>query len=207
MQRRTYWVGLALLFTGACQDLAVTNPNEPDRERATQQPISAESFVASSFRTWWPNGGHDDFPSWAFSTMANEITSGFGDFGQLELSAEPRAAWNNSPVNGNNNVAEEPWYDLYGTISQVNDALIATDAGLVVVDPTRTSRTRAVGKFMQGISHQYLAFYFDSAVVVDEKLVVDTITVPHFQHYSAVSKAAIAQLDSAITWTRGSIRR
>ncbi|HET7187012.1 MAG TPA: hypothetical protein VFI52_02600 [Gemmatimonadaceae bacterium] len=199
MQRRTYWVGAAVLLGAiACQDLAVTNPNEPDRERATKQPVSAESFVSSSFRSWWPVAGHDDYPSWAFSTMANEITSGFADFGQLELSAEPRSAWNNSPVNARNQVSEGPWYGLYRTISSVNDALIAIDSGLVVVDAQRTSRTRAVGKFMQGISHEYLAFYFDSAVVTDEKLALDTITKPNFVGYKDVSKAAVAQLDSAI---------
>jgi hypothetical protein len=187
-----------LLGAIACQDLAVTNPNEPDRERATKQPVSAESFVSSSFRSWWPVAGHDDYPSWAFSTMANEVTSGFADFGQLEVSAEPRSAWNNSPVNARNQVSEGPWYGLYRTISSVNDALIAIDSGLVVVDAQRTSRTRAVGKFMQGISHEYLAFYFDSAVVVDEKLALDTITKPNFVGYQDVSKAAIAQLDSAI---------
>jgi hypothetical protein len=201
MQRRTFWVGaMALLGATACQDLAVTNPNEPDRERATQQPVSAESFVSSSFRTWWPVAGHDDYPSWAFSTMANEITSGFADFGQLDVSAEPRSGWNNSPVYGSNNVAEEPWYNLYSTISTVNDALRAIDSGLVVVDAQRTSRTKAVGKFMQGVSHQYLAFYFDSAVVVDENLYLpaDSIIAPNYQGYAAVSKAAIDQLDSAI---------
>ena len=187
-----------LLGAIACQDLAVTNPNEPDRERATKQPVSAESFVSSSFRSWWPVAGHDDYPSWAFSTMANEITSGFADFGQLELSAEPRSAWNNSPVNARNQVSEGPWYGLYRTISSVNDALIAIDSGLVVVDAQRTSRTRAVGKFMQGVSHEYLAFYFDSAVVTDEKLALDTITKPNFVGYKDVSKAAVAQLDSAI---------
>ena len=199
MHRNRQWIGAAIIFgTMACQDLAVTNPNEPDRERATKQPVSAESFVASSFRTWWPVGGHDDYPSWAFSTMANEFTSGFADFGQLELSAEPRSAWNNSPVNARNQVSEGPWYGLYRTISSVNDALVAIDSGLVIVDAQRTSRTRAVGKFMQGISHQYLAFYFDSAVVADEKLAVDTITKVTFAAYPSVSAAAIAQLDSAI---------
>jgi hypothetical protein len=187
-----------LLAAGACQDLAVTNPNEPDRERATQQPASAESFVSSAFRTWWPVAGHDDYPSWATSTMAREITSGFADFGQLELSAEPRAAWNNSPVNARNDVTEEPWYDLYATISSVNDALIAIDSGLVIGDATRTARTRSVGKFMQGLSHGYLALYFDKALVVDEKLALDTVRTFGFQPYPAVQKAALAQLDSAI---------
>lgn len=199
MNRRTLWIGATLLLGAmACQDLAVTNPNEPDRDRATQQPVSAESFVSTSFRNWWPVAGHDDYPSWGFSTMANEVTSGFADFGQLELSAEPRSGWNNSPVNARNQVSEAPWYGLYRTISSVNDALIAIDSGLVVVDAQRTSRTRAIGKFMQGVSHQYLAFYFDSAVVADEKLALDTITTPKFVAYPDVSKAAIAQLDSAI---------
>jgi hypothetical protein len=192
-----------LLATVACQDLTVPNFNEPDRERATKQPVSAESFVASSFRTLWPVIGHDDYPSWAFSTMANEITSGFADFGQLEVSTEPRAAWNNSPVSARSAVSETPWYGLYRTISSVNDALVAIDRGLVVVDPTRTSRTKAVGKFMQGVSHGHLALYFDSAFVADERLQLDTISKPVFQAYPAVSQAAIAQLDAGIAAAQG----
>jgi hypothetical protein len=142
--------------------------------------------------------GHDDYPSWALATMANEITSGFADFGQLELSAEPRQAWNNSPVNARNQVTEGPWYGLYRTISSVNDALIAIDSGLVIVDTARTSRTRAVGKFIQGISHGYLALYFDKAAVVDEKLALDTITDIAFLPYTSVATEAVTQLDGAI---------
>src|SRR5690606_41127294 len=74
---------LGALALAGCQDLAVENPNEPDRGRATQQPLSVESFVSSAFRTWWPSV-HDDYPIWALSTMADEVTSGFADFGQME---------------------------------------------------------------------------------------------------------------------------
>lgn len=197
IQKLFLGVTLAAALT-ACQELTVENQNEPDRARATQQAVSAESFVASSFRSWWPVAGHDDYPSWAFSTIAHEMTSGFADFGQLELSAEPRTAWNNSPVNARNNVSETPWYGLYRTISSVNDALISIDSGLVIGDAARTARTRAMGKFMQGISHGYLALYFDSAVVVDERLALDTITTVQFQHYPVVAAEAIEQLDSAI---------
>jgi hypothetical protein len=186
------------LMTVACQDLEVTNPNEPDRNRATLQPEATEAFVATSFRTWWPRAGHDDYPSWAFSTMAGEITSGFADFGQLELSAEPRSAWNNSPVNARNNVTEGPWYDLYGAISAVTDAIIAIDNGLVITDAADTDRARAFGKFMQGLAHGYLGLYFDSAFVVDERLQLDTITTPQLHPYPVVISEAIKQLDSAI---------
>src|SRR5687767_15208262 len=170
MRIRTF--ALALLLVG-CQDLTVTNPNEPDARRATSQPAATEAFIASSFRKWWQVAGHDDFPAWALSTIAREVTSGFADFGQLELSAEPRSAWNNSPVNARNNVTEEPWYNLYATISSVNDALAAIDDGLVITDPANTARTKAVGKFMQGISHGYLGLYFDKAFIIDETVDLD----------------------------------
>lgn len=191
-------IPILALAIAACQALEVTNPNLPDRVRATKQPTAAETFVSTSFRTWWPVAGHDDYPAWAFSTIAQEITSGFADFGQLELSAEPRSAWNNSPVNARSGVNETPWYGMYRTISTVNDALIAIDSGLIVVDTARTARTRAVGKFIQGISHGYLGLYFDQAFVVDEKLALDTITSPTFRPYPEVIAEAIKQLDSAI---------
>ncbi len=191
-------VPVLALTLSSCQDLVVTNPNLPDALRATQQPTAAETFVASSFRTWWPVGGHDDYPSWAFSTMAMEVTSGFADFGQLETSAIPRTAWNNSPVNARNQVTEGPWYGLYRTISSVNDALAAVNRGVLIVDSSRTMRTKAVGKFMQGISHGYLGLYFNQAFIVDERARLDTIKDPQFQTYKELTAVGISQLDSAI---------
>lgn len=188
-------LGFALV---SCQDLAVTNPNLPDALRATQQPTAAETFVASAFRTWWPVAGHDDYPAWAFSTMAMEITSGFADFGQLELSAIPRTPWNNSPVNARNNVTEGPWYGLYRTISSVNDALSAVDRGVLVVDTLRTMRTKAVGKFIQGISYGYLGLYFDKGFIIDEKVQLDTVKNPQFKTYKEMTAFGIAQIDTAI---------
>jgi hypothetical protein len=191
---------LALAVAG-CQDLAVTNPNLPDRSRATLQPTATEAFVAGAFRTWWPVAGHDEYPAWAYSTMAREITSGFADFGQLELSAEPRSGWNNSPLNAREDVNVEPWFGLYRTLSTVNDAVRAIDSGLVIVNAERTTRAEAVGRFMQGISTGYLGLYFDQAVIVDETQELDpdnVIRLP-FSPYPAVVATAIEQLDKAIT--------
>lgn len=195
----------ALLFAAlaACQDLNVTNPNQPDAARATTQPLTTESFVATSYRTWYPVGGHDDYPSWAFSTMAREFTSGFADFGQLELSAEPRAAWNNSPVNVRRNVNETPWQGLYRTVSAVNDVLSATNRGLVIVDTLRTGRARVMAKFMQGLSYGHLALYFDQAIVTDERTNLDTLPSDStivFTPYSTVMRTAISQIDTSIAW-------
>ena len=193
-------IPILALATAGCQDLVVDNQNRPDRARATSQPTVIEASVAGTFRTWWPVAGHDDYPSWAFSTMAREVTSGFADFGQLEVSTEPRSGWNNSPVNARSDVNATPWFSLYRTLSTANDALMAIDSGLFIVDTTRTVRTRAVGRFMQGLSTGYLGLYFDRAVVVDEDLVIDpgAATPLPFNEYPEVIEAAIEQLDSAI---------
>jgi hypothetical protein len=199
MQTMKLWAVAALaLGAVACQDLDVANPNKPDRARAAEQATSVESFVSTSFRSFYPTSGHGNYPSWALSTMADEATSNFADFGQIEPSAIPRSAWNNSPVNIHSQVNEDPWYGMYRTISSVNDALISIDSGLVVNSDTGTARAKAVGKFMQGIAHAHLALYFDSALVVDERVNLASITKPQFVGYKEVSKAAISQLDSAI---------
>jgi hypothetical protein len=190
-------VGLALV-AASCQDLDVVNPNRPDAERATAQPLTTETFVATSFRTWWPVAGHDDYPSWAFATMAREITSGFADFGQLETSAEPRSSWNNSPVNVRRLVNERPWYELYRTISSVNDVVGAVNRGLVIENATRTARAKAMGKLMQGLSYGHVAFYFDKGPIIDENTRLDTVRTPQFSDYKAIGEYAIKQLDSAI---------
>lgn len=180
-----------------CQDLAITNPNRPDREQARRQPTTMETVVATSFRTWWPTA-HGYYPTWALSTIANDVTSGFADYGQLEPSSEPRSAWNNSPVNARKSVNESPWKNLYSTISMVNDALTATDSGLVIVDTTQTARARAVAKFIQGISHGSVGLLFDKGYIVGEHLLVDTVTVPVLHSYPEVIGAAVSQLDEAI---------
>jgi hypothetical protein len=190
-------IGLALV-AASCQDLDVANPNRPDAARATAQALTTETFVASSFRTWWPVAGHDDYPSWAFSTMAREITSGFADFGQLEMSIEPRVVWNNSPVNQRRLVNEQPWYQLYRTISSVNDVVSAVNRGLVIENATRTARAKAMGKLMQGLSYGHVAFYFDKGPIIDEFTQLDTVTTPQFTEYKDIATFAIKQLDSAI---------
>lgn len=197
LKKYTLPVGLTLV-AASCQSLDVVNPNRPDAARATAQPITTETFIATSFRTWWPVGGHDDYPAWAFSTMAREITSGFADFGQLELSAEPRSSWNNSPVNARRAVAETPWYGLYRTISTANDVVAAIDRGLVIENATRTARAKAMGQFMQGISYGYVGLYFDKGPLIDDKTQLDTIRTPEFSDYKAITTAAVGYLDAAI---------
>ena len=66
------------------------------------------------------------------------------------MSTEPRSAWNNSSLNTRSGLAENPWYDMYGVISSVNDALQVLDDGMVIGDAAGTARARAFAKMGSG---------------------------------------------------------
>ena len=189
-------LGLAVAgaIVGGCQELAVTNPNDPNREQATGQPAAVEALISSAFSTWW-FVVHDDEPGWGLSSMADEFNGGFLDFGLHHSSQEPRQAWINTSTFTYNNMTETPWYNLHSVVSNVNDALVAMDRGVL---PAEAARARAVAKFMQGVSHGYLALYFDSAFVATELVDLDTITVPQLHPYPVVMDTALSELQQAI---------
>jgi hypothetical protein len=188
-------------LVAGCQDLDVTNPNDPDRFRAASLPAAAESFVATSFLAWW-EWDQDTYPGFVTSTVADEFTSAFADFGQLETSSEPRQSWNNSAAFGRNEVNEDPWYGFYSIISTVNDALRAIDSGMVIVDANQTARAESFGKFTQSLAHGYLALLFDRAWIIEEDLDLESIPTSeiadHLVAYPEVMDAAIAQMEEAI---------
>jgi hypothetical protein len=193
---------VALLIAGvtltACMDLTVPNLNNPDRLRATGTPDDVEGLIASTFRGWWPRV-YGTSPTIMLSTLADEFTTGFTDFGSQEHSSEPRPQWNNSSVYGNQGTLYNTWLDFYGVISIANDGLAALDRGIKIgPNGANNSRARAFGKFMQGVAHGYLALIFDQAVIVDENTDVDTLITPNYRPYTEVMTAAIAMLNASI---------
>ncbi len=187
-------LGVAL---SGCMDLDVTNPNVPDRERVLSRADEVETLVASSFRQVY-NRAQENYPNLALGAMADNITGGFFDYSVADVSNEPRTAWNNSSLNTRSGLAENPWYDMYGVISSVNDALTAIDQGLVIGDAARTARARAFAKMVQGIAHGYLAMLYDQALVVDENTDLEALDPTVFAPYTEVAAAALAMLDESI---------
>jgi hypothetical protein len=197
MRISTLAAAAAVLLLAACQDLDVTNPNNPDRDRATSQPGDVQTLVASTFTTFWPMT-QGNWPGITLSAIADEATSGFADFGILELSSEPRAAFNNTTIYSRRFLSENPWYILYSVISTNNDALAAIDGGLTIMEGTtdQTPRARAFAKFMQGIAHGYLGLYFDQASISDETMDPTTASYPLVPS-GEVLAAAVSQLEAA----------
>lgn len=195
----------ALLLAG-CADLDVTNPNNPDRERVLSDPSDVESLISTSFRAYYNNAAQTN-PNIPTSAMAESLTGGFFDLGLHDVTTIPRIAWDNSPLNTRGLTARGPWDRLYTVISSVNDGLVAIDGGLQIPGPAgedNTARARAFGKFVQGISHAYIAMHADQALIVDETTDLESLDPTGFVPYDEVLTAALSQLDEAITIAQGS---
>lgn len=202
MRRLTFVIVACALAAAGCHDLDVTNPNNPDRERVINRPGDVESLISSSFKGWFQNS-QNGYPNLALAAMADNITGGFFDYSVHDVSTIPRNAWNNSQLNTRSAVNRQPWYDMYGVISNVNDGLAALDGGMILdageTPGPNTRRARAFGKLMQGLGHGYLALLVDQALIVTEDTDLETLDTRAFFPYTEVRDAAISQLDEAIT--------
>ena len=117
--------GVLAFVTTACQDLGITNPNNPDREVVVSSSSDVEALVSTSFRRWF-NMTQGLTPSTAICSAADEFTGGFTDYGTHEQGLEPRNAIDNGPVSANS-PNRTPFSTIYSVIGGVNIALQAID--------------------------------------------------------------------------------
>jgi len=201
---KRYITGVAVagaLIMGACVDLDVSNPNEPDRARVLTSPGDVQSLISTSYRAYFDNAQQTN-PGLPTAAMADNLTGGFFDFGVHDLTTEPRTIFDSSPLNTRGFVGRAPWSRLYPVLSNVNDGLKAIEDGLVIQlepdGPDHTARARAFGKFIQGITLGYLALYYDQALIVTEDSDLELLDPTDFRPYPEVQQLALDILDEAI---------
>jgi len=190
----------ALVLAGACNDLDVTNPNNPDIERALSSPEDVQSLAISTLNSWYLNATTIEDPHMQ-SVTADVTTANFGNFGMRFNNLEPRIAYNNSSANNDRFVTEEAWDFSYGTIGAANDALRAIKGGLSLGSPTITEKYQHLAMFSQAASYFKLGLMFDKAFVVTEDS--DPVTPPTLVPYAAVVDSASAMFDRLIAATAG----
>jgi hypothetical protein len=200
-------VGALVLGATGCQDLDVTNPNNPDRDVVVRNAADVESLISTSFRRWF-NLSQNSTPSIALTTAADEFTTGFTDFGGQDASVEPRQAIDNGPVSPNS-PNRVPISTLYSIISAVNigiQAIDKYDLKLMSGTTDNTARTLAFGKFVQGLAHAQAALLYDQSWVYSEVVDTDTIVFAPgstqvqdlIRPYAEVRDTALAQLGEAL---------
>ena len=213
MKNLTYIFGLVVLALSmsACQDLAVDNENSPDRARVLAEPVDVETLISDTFANNWESRQACASGALFLSTIADENSSSWANWGMRDMASEPRIAWDNNPAYSRASSTEQPWFDAYRAISNANDGLIAianaeaegavgdnifTDAGLDV------ERLKGFAKFNQAWAHAWIAMLFDQGFIVDENVDLEQVALGAIElnlvPYTDVLDAAIAQMDEAI---------
>lgn len=196
-------------LAGACNpDLNVTNPNQPDIQRALATGSDVRSLIGGSYQTWYTamqgKVDNEPLPGLAVAVIADNMTMAFGNFGARFNGQEPRLAYNNSSSAGDGRVASDPYDLIYGALGAANDGLNAIKRGIKpainksAADETPQMQTLAY--FIQGAALGYQALVFDKGFVVDEDTPAGTAVL---QPYTAVSAAALGKLDKAIAAAAG----
>lgn len=213
-------VAASLLLFGAagCADLAVTNVNDPERERALASADDVESLVAGSYRQWWLGQQSDDSndfssPGLFLAAAAFEWSSTAANFGILQYSRIPREPVQNSSTHADYGHFATAWTRNYRAIASASEGLRAFAAnpalGQALAAPDTQANRRAnqrvklFARFVQGLGHGSLALLYDRAYVVDETVqVVDESGAPILLGepvaYTQVMNAAIGYLTEAI---------
>jgi len=176
----------------SCADLSVENENDPDTQKVLSNPGDVEALIGGSFQTWWHANQHPGIAA-GLSTMADELTSQWGNWSIGTWAREPREAFINTPTSSQAEMLERAFGGLYGAISAVNDGLGAVIRSGIYNDSLRAI---AFGRFMQGISHCGVALLFDQGYIIDENS--DLLDEPVLYPYTDILEAGLGYLDECI---------
>lgn len=191
----------------ACQDLSVENPNNPDRTKALASPQDVEALVANGFNRFWQASQTYD-SSMMYSTIADEMSSSWANWGMRDMSSEPRIAWNNDPAYSRAASVRTPWFSAYVCISDAVDGLGALEGNeaLFASEGIDTNRLKAMAHFSMGACLGLLGMRYDKAFIVDETVDLEAVALGTVdliaEEYSKVTEAAVRKLDDAIEVAR-----
>ena len=195
-------VGAAALMVGSgCGDLEVTNPNNPDVERALASANDVKNLSISTLNSWYLTSTYVE-PFHSASVTADMHSANFGNFGMRFNNLEPRLPYENLSAGGDRETARYPWDSNYGTLGAANDAVKAFAGGLSLGSTAETNKYKHLAMFSQAASLMNLALWFDKAFVVDETF-DPTGPRPELKPFAEVSAAALAKWEALAASTSG----
>ena len=189
------------VFVAGCNDLKVTNPNQPDVAKVFGSPRDVETIVSRLFQQMYNGqlGSADDIFCQTI-TMSFESASQLGNFGMGTRGSIPRSPIDNSI---GNNVSAGNFRDfdfLSRNARGAANAIIALNgfaaAGNTIGSPARDAKAKSFAYFTLGYALGNLALFYDSAAILTAAVPSDVI--PGLSKSSDVMDAALASLDSAI---------
>lgn len=184
---------VCLGFT-ACQDLEVTNFNNPDTARALANPSDLIGLVDGGMvNLMWTTL---TFRNVNFDLQADLITSTNAANNYWGDADEPRRRIDNTTTFSDKANNEYMWSGCNAAVTSANDIIrfVEGDGGdLGGVELTQ--KTLAAAYMMKGIAQGYISYIYDKGYVVD----FDTdLTTLEFRSYAEMRDVAVANLQSAI---------
>ncbi len=193
---------MLVLASAACQtDLDVTNPNNPDVERALATAEDVQNIAISSVNSWYMASTYYE-PYMMLGVTADVLTGNFGNFGMRFNNLEPRIPYENNSAGGDREVTNRPWEDNYSTIGAAND-VIRVIRNEALGDATPSDAFLHLALFSRVASLTNLALLFDRAFVVNEEFNPETDPKPELVPFEAASDSASKWWDELITATAG----
>jgi hypothetical protein len=210
---------VSLVAVAGCNSLDVSNPNEPDAQRALSDPATIEAVAAGAMRTWF-NAYTSLRGAGVLETQAKSYSSSWNNgnlnfYSSVDNPTAPPAnwtrgitplAWQNDPAAAARTSVDAFWGGgldesgnsrggMYSALSSANDALTAIRINKVTIrTDADTKRAEAIAAFMQGASLMVVALNFDKGYVVDEHTNLVTLT---YSTRTIVRDSAVSKLQQA----------
>lgn len=208
MRKTTFLRGLALaavLAAVGCKSLDITNPNDPDGDRALSDPEALESFVGGSAKAWFNTfvgtvgGGPLVTQAQTYSSAWNNSNMLFygsiDGFGTATPNRNSRG-WQNDPNAPSRTSIEHYWEGYYRSMGLANLVLRAIRVENKVINgPEDTKRAETFAELMRGASLAGLAINYDKAYVLNENSNLSALV---YENRKVVRDSALASFDRVI---------
>ena len=197
----------ALAVTG-CKSLDITNPNQPDADRALSDPSAIEAVAGGSVRIWF-NTYEGLLAVGPLVTQAQTYSMSWNNFNvnfYASIDADGTRnsrSWQNSPAAAGRASIEHFWDGYYSSLSSATDVLTAIRVnGLVINNATDTKRTEAMALLMQGANLAGIALNYDKGYIIDENTDLGALV---YSNRKEIRDAAIAKFAAAATLANANV--
>lgn len=201
---RRLTLAAVLVMGAACQELAVVNPNEPDRERALLDTGDVQALIGGSFEIWIQDFMNNSDPGITINVMGPDKIS--VSSAATEVTEEPRRAFrtDDSP-GGPARHMSRLWRSTQAMSSNSHDFLrTVEERGLKFTEGSQdvTLRNRAYAKFVQGMAWGYMVTVFDQGIMIPETVAMSDNAraqgVEHLIPWQEGIQKAVESLEAAI---------
>lgn len=204
MRMTTFVRGLglaAVVGLAGCKSLDITNPNDPDAERALADPAAIEAVAGGAVRIWFNTYegleavGPLVTQAQTYSASWNNFNMNF--YSSLDLDGTRNSrGWQNNPSAAGRTSVERFWNGYYSVLSLSTNVLKAIRVNNLIINNTAdTRRAEAVALLMQGAALSGIALNYDKGYIIDENTDLATLA---YSDRKAVRNAARAKFDDAI---------